>query len=157
MLYLSLVDKTFHASGFLYNLKTHQILLLQSEAQDDVTSSWSMIGGDSRQGEDAPTTFQRVISELLNIELKPKHIYPIYDYFHDKLNKVNYVFYAEVGKNLKFTLQKDNNLSWVSFDKILKLVFPAHTKQDVVVGKRVIDAKERDEEAKDLLLSGSVS
>ena len=129
--------KSFYASGFLYSLKTHQILLLQSD------SSWSTLGGESKEGEEAQTTFQRIINELLNVNLKIKHIHPIYDYSHDTLDKVNYVFYAEVKSPQKFSSFKENTYSWVNFSETPKLLFSDHSKQDVIVGERVINLKMR--------------
>lgn len=135
------MHKSFYASGFLYNLKTHQILLLHSV--DDTNSSYSMLGGESNDGEEAQITFQRVINELLNLNLKPKDIYPIYDYFHEIQGKINYVFYAEVKKTPVFKPVRKNTLSWVTFNETLKLLFSDHTKQDIIVGERVINLKWR--------------
>lgn len=148
MCYTVLVQTSFYASGFLYSLKTHQILLLQPRQKDDVSALWSTLGGESKEGEEAQVTFQRIISKLLNINLKAKHIYPVYDYFHSTHNKLNYVFYAEVGKTKNFTDSKSGSLSWFTFSETVKLPFTTQTKQDVVVGERVINAKWREDEAK---------
>lgn len=148
MCYTVLVQTSFYVSGFLYSLKTHQILLLQSTKENDISSFYSLLGGESKEGEEAQVTFQRIISKLLNINLKVKHIYPVYDYFHNARNKINYVFYAEVGSTKSFNNFKNGSLSWVSFRETLKLPFTTQAKQDVVVGERVINAKWRDDEAK---------
>src|SRR3989338_2502888 len=68
--YTAPVHKPFYASGFLYNLKTQQILLLQSPQTDDIVSSWSMLGGESLEGEEAQATFQRIVQKKLNINLR---------------------------------------------------------------------------------------
>lgn len=133
----------FYASGFLYSLKTHQILLLGSK-QNDIPALWSTIGGESKKGEQAQTTFQRVVCKLLHINLKPKDIYPIYDYFSSLSNKFNFVFYGEVGSIKKFSSLK-LSLSWFTFGETVKLPFSSQTKQDLVVGQRVINAKWRDD------------
>ena len=143
MCYNVSVHKPFYASGFLYSLKTHQILLLKDQQKDDIKSQWSTLGGESKEGEDTQIAFQRIIHELLNLNLKIKYIYPIYDYFHDTRDKINYVFYAEVKKTPNFNRSKENTLSWVTFSETLKFLFSAHTKQDVIVGERVINAKWR--------------
>ncbi|MBI2018733.1 NUDIX hydrolase [Candidatus Daviesbacteria bacterium] len=137
------MHKSFYASGFLYSLKTHQILLLQSKQKDNTVPLWSMLGGESKEGEDAEDTFQRIVHKLLKVNLKMKHIYPVYDYFHDTQDKINYVFYAEVKSPQKFIPRKESAFSWVSFSEIAKLRFSAHTKQDVIVGERVINLKRR--------------
>ena len=137
----------FYASGFLYSLKTQQILLLKPQNKDELNSLWSTLGGESREGEEAEAAFQRIIYRLLNINLKNKLIYPVYDYFHNIRNKINYVFYAEVGKTNIFDAPK-SIFSWFTFHETLKLSFSIQTKQDIVVGERVINAKWRDNEAK---------
>ena len=138
----------FYVSGFLYSRKTHQILLLSSRPKDDISSVWSTPGGESKDGEEALVSFQRIIFKILNLNLKSKHIYPIYDYFHETLNKVNHVFYGEIGNTKIFSASKKGIPSWVSFSETLKLSFTVRTKQDLVVGERVINAKSRDDEAK---------
>lgn len=137
------MHKPFYASGFLYNLKSQQILLLQSEQKDNTNCSWSMLSGEGNQGEDASTTFQRIISELLDLKLHLDDIHPIYDYFNDTQGKVNYVFYAEVKNPPDFNPVKQNTLCWVTFSDTIKLPFLENTKQDVVVGERVISLKRR--------------
>ncbi len=142
------MQTSFYASGFLYSLKTHQILLLDSKQKKDTVSLWSTLGGDGVTGEDAQVTFQKLVSKLLHIKLKAKDIYPIYDYFHNTRNKLNYVFYAEIRKTKTFDRFKKANLSWFTFSETLKLPFTTQTKQDILVGERVINAKWRDDEAK---------
>lgn len=137
------MHKSFYASGFLYSLKTNQILLLQSQQKDDIASFWSTLGGEGKEGEEAQVAFQRIVLEILNVNLSLKHIYPIYDYFHDTLDKVNYVFYGEVKSAPQFSSFKDSTFSWVAFDETLKLLFSDRTKQDVIVGERVINLKWR--------------
>ena len=122
--------------------------MLQLEPKDDISSAWSTLGGESKEGEEAQVTFQRIIQEMLNVNVKMKNIYPIYDYFHDTLDKVNYVFYAEVKNPQIFNSLKESAFSWLAFNQTFKLLFSAHTKQDVIVGERVINAKWRENEAK---------
>lgn len=148
MCYTTAVQTPFYASGFLYSLKTHQILLLQSE------QTWSTLGGESNGGEEAATAFQRVVNELLGLNLKTKDIHPVYDYFHDGRDKNNYVFYGEVKNSRKFDPLRGDTYSWVAFDEVSKLLFTANSKQDVIVGERVINAKWRDDEAKKVGVTG---
>ena len=109
-----------------------------------------MLGGEGTE-EDVQLAFQKVINKLLSIEVKTKDIYPIYDYFHNTRKKLNYVFYAEVGK--KKILESEDNPSWFTFGETLKLLLNSQTRQDIVVGERVINAKSRDDEAKRILIS----
>lgn len=99
-----------------------------------------MLGGEAKEGEDAQGAFQRIIKDFLSFDLKTKDIFPIYDYVHEASGRTNYVLYAEVKSPPVF---KDINASWVSFAETLKFLFSDHTKQDVVVGARVIDLKWR--------------
>lgn len=144
------VQTPFYTCGFLYSLKTHQILLLQSDQQLDSPSPWSMMGGESIEGEEAEAAFQRIMNKKLNISLNPKDIYPIYDYFHNTSKKLNYVFYAEI-KNTKAFENLKKNLSWFTFGETLKLLLTSQSKQDILIGERVVNAKSRDIEAKKLL------
>lgn len=133
------MDQSFYTSGFLYSLKTHQILLHRLEQEDNNHPSWSLLGGEGVEGEDTQIAFQRIMQELLNLNLKPKDIYPIYDYYHEVHDKVNYVFYAEVKNPQEFECQHNGVYSWVAFNEVPKLLFTTHTEQDVIVGERVIN------------------
>ncbi len=94
------------------------------------------------------SAFQRIVSELLELNLKTKDIHPIYDYSYDAEDKTNYVFYAVVKKPQNFSSLKNGAFSWVAFSEVSKLPFVPHSKQDVIVGERVISAKWRADEAK---------
>lgn len=126
--------------------------MLKSPQKDSPDFLWSTIGGESSEGEEVQVTFQRIINELLDLNLKTKDIYPVYDYFHDTRDKTNYVFYGEVKSPRECNRLKEDTCSWVAFREVSKLPFAAHSKQDVIVGERVISAKWRDNEAKQSLL-----
>ncbi len=81
------MHKTFYASGFIYSLKTHQILLLKFQKKDSTDFQWSTLGGESKGEEESQDAFQRIIKELLGLELKTKNIYPVYDYFNEEKGK----------------------------------------------------------------------
>lgn len=141
------MQTSFYTSGFLYSLKTHKILILESKQKDNAVSFWSTLGGESEKGEDAQSAFQRIVYKLLNLKVKAEQIYPIYDYFHNTRNKINYVFYAEVDNAITYNTKGEDIPSWFSFSETFKLPFNLKTKQDLVVGERVINAKWRDENA----------
>jgi ADP-ribose pyrophosphatase YjhB (NUDIX family) len=134
------VDQISYVSGFLLNPKKNQILLIKPP-QDQ--TSWSLMGCDGLSGEDMQDCFTQMVNKLLNVTLKTKNIYPIYDYFNESMKKTNYVFYAVVNQSFTFDPPKDSTLSWVSFDEANKFAFEPHIQQDVIVGKRVIDAQNR--------------
>ncbi|MBU1000710.1 NUDIX domain-containing protein [Patescibacteria group bacterium] len=135
----------FYVSGFLYNPKTHQILLIQSKQKtEDTDVQWSMLEGEGTTEEKPQVVFQRIVNQLLKINLKPKKIYSVYDYFHKKRNEHNFIFYTEIKNIKKIRNLKKSNLSWFKFSETSKLSFTKQTKQDVIVGERVVNAKWRE-------------
>lgn len=142
------MHKPFYASGFLYHLKTEQILLHQPGQKHGASSAWSLFGGTSRRGESTTKAFHRITYELLKVKLDLDDIYPVYDYFHNVFKKIHYVFYAHVPKVQNFRLRQGGTLSWFTFKQTTKLPFTDQTKQDIVVAQRVINAHARSNEAK---------
>ena len=131
--------------------------MLQSLREGDIKPSWSMLRGEGLEGEDTQAAFQRIVADKLNINLKKKNIHPVYDYFHTGLNQNNYVYYAEVRKSANFKQLKEDEFSWVTFEQTVKFLFSAKTKQDVIVGERVIRLKERkDGEKEETSLSSTL-
>ena len=137
------MHKTFYASGFLYHLRTGQILLHQPNPNNNPSSSWTMLGGAGREEENAQKTFQRIIYQLLNVRLDEKCIYPVYDYFNNALNAIHYVFYAQVKTMHTLSIPDRDTLSWFTFKQITKLPLSEQTKQDIIVSQRVIQAQAR--------------
>lgn len=142
------MHKSFYASGFLYSTRLRKILLLKAQKKDSTDFLWSTLGGVGDEEEDPKAAFARIINEQLGINLKAKSTYPIYDYLHTAKDKMNYVFYAEVKSSKEFSSLQEGSFEWVAFHEISKLQFSPHSKQDVIVGERVINAKWRDDEAK---------
>ena len=129
----------FYASGFLYHPKTQQILL-QQENTEELEPTWALFGGDSSGSETAEEAFKRIVHSALRLDLKPKAIFQIYNYFHDGKRKDSYVCYAKIRKLEKFQSNKKITYSWFTFKEIQKLRIPEKVKQDIVVGQRVIDS-----------------
>ncbi len=148
------VHKPFYASGFLYHLKTQQILLHQTTARNDSSPFWSMFGGISHEGENAQDVFRRTIYEFIKLQLSAKRIYPVYDYYFHARNKIHYVFYALVKNMRELSIPPgDTMMSWFTFKQTTKLPFDDQTKQDIIVSERVIKAQARSKELE--LLSSS--
>lgn len=141
------MQKQFLVSGFLYHVKTEQILLHQRTSPSTITSSphWSMFGGLSQNGEDAQAAFARIMFELINVRPPASHIYPVYDYFFHAASTIHYVFYAEVKTMPLFPLGSDI-VSWFTFKQIAKLSVGDQTKHDIIISERVIHAQARDKE-----------
>ncbi len=128
-----MVGKNFYSSGFLYHPNSQQILLQQNLS--DPKSTWTLLGSLSKK------TFRGVVSKLLNVRLKSSTIHPVYDYISK--GKKHFVSYAEV-KNLHDFPSTDNFcFSWFTAKEISKLCLVDQTKQDIVVGRRVIDSQIR--------------
>lgn len=142
MCYTKHVHKVFYASGFLFHLESQQILLHQPQQKNDTVSVWSMFEGTNDKEEDGAVTFQQMIYAALNLKLARKHIYPVYDYFHNVHNTMHYVYYAHVTKMQNYAFEGET-LSWFTFQQTLKLHFTQETKQDIVVAQRVINMQER--------------
>lgn len=142
------MHQSFYASGFLYSPKLRQILLIKFQQTDSSDFLWSTLGGEGSEGEETKSAFQRIMNKLLGLDLKHKDIYPIYDYFHDTRNKTNYVFYGQIKSTREFNRLKQGNFSCITFHEISKIPFAPHSKQDVIVGERVISAKWREDAAK---------
>jgi len=142
------MHKSFYASGFLFEPKTQQILLYQPATKNETPALWSTVGGISRGKEDALSAFKRIAQENLKTRLNLKKVYPVYDYFNNKLEKKNYVFYAEVESLKKIQPLHGGNFSWFTFKQISKLPFSKETKNDIIVAERVIKAHAREKAAR---------
>jgi ADP-ribose pyrophosphatase YjhB (NUDIX family) len=145
------VHKPIYASGFLYHLATQQILLQQAHLGDDSITPWTMFGGKNQEGEDAATTFQRIIREETHIDLEAKNILPVYDYIRDIHDTIHYILYAEVPTLYMFPPNKEKAFSWFTYKLTNKLHFEDQTRQDIIVSERVIKAVARSHEPEIIL------
>lgn len=135
------MHKKFYASGFLYNPTTEQILLQQHKSSSPL---WSLFGGKNNNDEEPIHTFSRTIFKDLKIKITSGAIHPVYDYLNKKLNNHCYIFYAEVDNSEKKNRARQGYImAWFTFKQIYKLPVEEQTRQDIMVGKRVIDAVER--------------
>lgn len=127
------MKKNGHHKGFLYHPDSQKILLQKYNA--DPSSLWTLL--ETSAGDN----FQKVVTELLKLNLNAKNIFEIYDYSIDGKN--HYIYYAEVLNLKDFTQLRDRIFSWFNFSEITKLPLLSQTKQDIIVGKRVIDSASR--------------
>lgn len=138
-----MMHKDFYASGFLYHFPSQQILLQQIQPVDtSTTPPWQLFGGRNQPDEEAPQTFQRVMSEELGYELDPKAIFPVYQFFDKELVLPHFVFYAPVEEEI-FTAKTGKTLQWFHFKKLYRTPMSKQTKQNIVVAQRVIDLASR--------------
>lgn len=143
-----LMHKAVYASGFLYHPPTQQILL-QRPSDTDTASPWFLFTVIKRQHETLPVAFQRAIAEQLHIKLPLKNIFQVYDYEDESLQARNVIHYAEVKTlGAKTKTEAGNTLQWCTIRQINKLPLSEQTRQDIVIGQRVILANQREKESK---------
>jgi len=129
------MQKKNYASGFLYHPETHQILLQQLKTPGN--KYWTLFGIDNASEENIKDRLLEEINESLNLKIKFDSIYSVYNYVHKEKNV--FIFYAVVNK-VHEILSSDCLYSWFTFKQIQKLPVTEQTKQDLIVGQRVIDS-----------------
>ncbi len=132
---MALMHKNFYASGFLYHSRSQQILLQQKNSEQ-----WTLLSGNGLQNESWEETFKRVVENCVHIKPSLSSIKQIYTYFNHDLKKEHFVSYVTVQKLTKFSATKDTSFAWFTFKQVTKLNLSSQTKQDITVGKRVIDS-----------------
>lgn len=135
------MHKAFYASGFLFHPPTQQILLQQQLNTSPV--QWSLVGGIYLVEESAEKAFQRIILKLLKQKIPVTSIYPIYTYDREDAEKNKAILYADLERMIDFKPTKELTFGWFTRKQIMKLPLDPQTKQDIIVGHRVIDAKTR--------------
>lgn len=138
---IATMHKTVYASGFLYHPKSEQILLQQSTL--NAPQLWSMFSIEGKSSVPPGKLFADMMSKVLKINLKPKEVHEIYEYDNKKGDKEYTILYSVVSRTQEFPPKKDTLYSWFSKKQISKLPLDPQTKQDIIVGLRVIDAKLR--------------
>lgn len=127
------LTKKYYSGGFLYRPDSQQILLAQDLSDPNLT--WTLLG--SQKGED----FRKVVAKLLKYKLEASDICPVYDYVAG--GKKRFISYARVKKQRDFPATRNYSFGWFSIKEISKLPLSAQTKQDIIVGYRVIDSQIR--------------
>lgn len=136
------MHKDFYASGFLYHSHSQQILLqkLNSKTED---TKWSLFEKKNQDKENPEETFSNIIYSHLHLKLKPNSIYPIYNYTQSHENKNIYIYYGKITKLEKLNSTSKVTFSWFTFKQIHKLNISEQTRQDIIIGQRVIDSASR--------------
>ncbi len=122
-----------HSSGFLYHPQSQKILLQRDSSAGK--SEWTLLGGTNSGG------FTEVITELLKMKLPAGAVRPVYEYVAK--GKKYTIVYAEAKILKDFPATKDFSFTWFTPKEIAKLSLSAQTKQDIIVGHRVIDSQIR--------------
>lgn len=134
------MHKDFYASGFLFHLSTQQILLQQFNLGSQNVPTWSLFNGIYLREETPVSAFQRIINSQLHIKIKASSIFPVYAYLQQDIHVNNAIFYAEVSNIETFASTKKATFAWFPFKQIAKLALSLQTRQDIIVGQRVINA-----------------
>ncbi len=127
------LTKNHYSGGFLYHPESQKILLQQDSS--DPKSVWTLLG--SANGKD----FAQVVSDFLQLKLSAEAVLPIYDY--TAKGEKHVIVYAEVKNQKDFPKVKNFCFAWFTLKEISKLPLSAQTKQDLIVGRRVIDSQIR--------------
>jgi hypothetical protein len=125
--------KTSYPHGFLYHPESQQILLQQNSS--DPKSAWTLL--ESAAG----GNFQQVVAKLLKLKLQTEAIHPVYDYAAK--GKKHFISYAETPNLQDFPATENLSFAWFTAKQISKLCLVDQTKQDIIVGRRVIDSRVR--------------
>lgn len=136
------MHKKIYASGFLYHPRTTQILLQQKNSSDP-TATWALLGKLGNPGETAEAIFKRILEEEFGLNFSIKSIHQVYDYVDDVTKEDTHICYAEVKSTKNISSSKGFVVDWFTFKEVTKLKIPAQTKQDIIVGQRVIDSASR--------------
>ncbi len=132
------MHKDFYASGFLYHHKSQQILLQQINSADQ-NPLWSLFGKKAIKNKTGEETFRDIFFDELGIKLKLNNINSIYTY--SPKDGVDYnIYYAVVKRLHKSKSSSKTEFAWFNFKQIQKLNLSEQTRQDIMVGQRVIDS-----------------
>lgn len=136
------MHKTFYASGFLYHPKSEQILLQQKNSAEQ-NPAWSLFGKKVLKNKSGEQTFIDVFFEKLSIKLPVKNINTVYTYSDENKGLKYNIYYAEVKRLHKPSDTSLNEFGWFNFKQIQKLNLTEQTRQDILIGQRVVDSSIR--------------
>lgn len=134
-----------YVSGFLYFPASGKILL-QQKGEDINSSAWSLFSG-KRTTNGVSESFQKIIFDQLNVNLKSDSIKPIYDYKHTEKSEIHFIYYAQVThENLHTNAKSKCKAKWFSLKEINKISLKPQVRHDIMIGARVILANQREKE-----------
>lgn len=136
------MHKDFYASGFLYHHKSGQILLQQTNSAGQ-NPSWSLFGEKEIKNKTGQEAFRDIFFEKLGIKLKLQNINSVYTYRADEKGANYNIYYAKVKRLHKSPNPAKIEFSWFNFKQIQKLNLSEQTRQDILIGQRVIDSSIR--------------
>lgn len=137
---------SYHISGFLFHLKTQQILLHEIKNHNGKDNSvWTILTGEGRK-KDPKIEFKQLAKKMLGVNLPEDSIFSVYDYIDKIDRKTHLVFYGLIPQIKEFKETKERQLSWFQFKKAFKLKFADQVKHDIIIAQRVINAHSREVE-----------
>lgn len=135
------MHKNFYASGFLYHPRSEQILLQQTNSAGQ-NPSWSLFGKKEIKNKTGQETFRDIFYDCLGIKLKLQNINSVYTYSSNDGANYN-IYYAKVKRLHKPPSSSKTEFAWFNFKQIQKLNLSEQTRQDILIGQRVIDSSIR--------------
>lgn len=134
------INKQSFSIGFLYHADSARFLLQKDH--ESGPSNWKLMGSKCLTKFSAQS-FKNLVQKQLNLEIQTLSIHHIYDYYQRDLGRDNFVSYAEVESLKDFPEILNQTFAWFTLKEISKLSLSQQTKQDLIVGQRVIDSDNR--------------
>lgn len=98
-----------------------------------------MFEGQNKNGEKEVDTFQRIIYQIFGEKPSTASIHSIYDYTDNDSGVKRFILYTQVRNIKKYvSRKKEYKVSWFNFKEIGKLKLTEQTRQDIIVGQRVV-------------------
>lgn len=136
------MHKNFYASGFLYHPKSEQILLQQTNSAGQ-SPSWSLFGEKEIKNKTGQEAFRDIFLAKLGIKLKLENINSVYTYSINEKGANYNIYYAKVKRLHKSLNSGKAKFAWFNFKQIQKLNLSEQTRQDILIGQRVINSSIR--------------
>lgn len=134
------MHKTFYASGFLYHLPSQQILLQKINSNNLAT--FDLFSGRNQANESSMDVFARVLMQIIGLEIKPKLIKPVYDYYSHELSADHFILYVDIKSKPIFSQESvSSRCEWINIKQLTKIKIPAQSRHDIIIGQRVIRAE----------------
>ena len=131
--------KKFYSGGFLYNSQTKSVLLHKRDAKTEINpNSWAFFGGLNENEETPEQTFIREIQEELDINISPKQVIYLCDYFNEELDTHRYVFFVESElEKSQMHLGEGEDFDWIGLDKVFEYDLTEKTFRDLKYFKTI--------------------
>jgi 8-oxo-dGTP diphosphatase len=134
----------FYAGGFLYNPKTHSVLLHLRDNKTPIhPNQWGFFGGLNEGNESPKECFKRELREELGIDLDEEKVRSLCDYLNIERGTWRYVFYVESEKEKsEMVLNEGADFDWIPLDKVFEYDVTEKTVRDLKTLMRLHQVEE---------------